>query len=99
MATLLDKTGIVRNAGVLDSSYKIPGGGITSSPNDMANFEAAILGDKLLKRSARDLMWSFLKTADGKETLQLLPRRSFAFRLIFQTIPHEADETAYIVSL
>lgn len=63
-----DKTGIVRNAGVLDSSYKIPGGGIISSADDMAKFEAAILADKLLKRGTRDLMWTSLKTADGKET-------------------------------
>src|SRR5215467_1568937 len=48
-----DKGGIVRNAGVLDSSYKIPGGGIISSADDMARFETAILGDKLLKRGTR----------------------------------------------
>jgi serine beta-lactamase-like protein LACTB len=63
-----DKAGVVRNAGVLDSSYKIPGGGIISSADDMAKFEAAILADKLLKRDTRDLMWTSLKTADGKET-------------------------------
>ena len=63
-----DKSGIVRNAGVLDSSYKIPGGGIISSADDMAKFESAILADKLLKRGTRDLMWTSLKTADGKET-------------------------------
>ncbi|HKD50321.1 MAG TPA: serine hydrolase domain-containing protein [Candidatus Acidoferrum sp.] len=60
--------GIVRNAGVLDSSYKIPGGGIISSADDMAQFESAILADRLLKRSTRDLMWTSLKTSDGKET-------------------------------
>ena len=63
-----DKSGIVRNAGVLDSSYKIPGGGIVSSADDMAKFEAAILSDKLLKRGTRDLMWTSQKTADGKQT-------------------------------
>lgn len=63
-----DKSSIVRNAGVLDSSYKIPGGGIISSADDMAKFETAVLSDKLLKRSTRDLMWTSLKTADGKET-------------------------------
>ena len=63
-----DKSGIVRNAGVLDSSYKIPGGGIISSADEMAKFEAAILADKLLQRGTRDLMWTSLKTADGKET-------------------------------
>lgn len=61
-----DKSGIVRNAGVLDSSYKIPGGGLVSSADDMASFEAAILADKLLKRATRDLMWTPLKPADGK---------------------------------
>jgi len=63
-----DKAGIVRNAGVLDSSYKIPGGGLISSADDMARFEAAILADKLMHRATRDLMWTSLKTADGKAT-------------------------------
>ena len=63
-----DKSGIVHNAGVLDSSYKIPGGGLISSADDMAQFEAAILADKLIKRPTRDLMWTSLKTADGKPT-------------------------------
>jgi CubicO group peptidase (beta-lactamase class C family) len=63
-----DKAGVVRNAGVLDSSYKIPGGGLLSSADDMARFEAAILADKLLKRPTRDLMWVPLKTTDGKPT-------------------------------
>jgi len=63
-----DKSGIVRNAGVLDSSYKIPGGGLISSADDMALFEAAMLADKFVKRPTRDLMWTPLKTSDGKST-------------------------------
>ena len=63
-----EKSGIVRNAGVLDSSYKIPGGGLISSADDMARFEAAILADKLLQRSTRDQMWASQKTDDGKPT-------------------------------
>jgi serine beta-lactamase-like protein LACTB len=63
-----DKSGIVHNAGVLDSSYKIPGGGLISSADDMARFEAAMLADKLVQRPTRDLMWTSLKTADGKVT-------------------------------
>jgi serine beta-lactamase-like protein LACTB len=63
-----DKAGVVRNAGVLDSSYKIPGGGLISSADDMAHFETAILADKLLQRATRDLMWTSQKTADGKPT-------------------------------
>src|SRR5215467_8490414 len=61
-----DKDGIVRNAGVLDSSYKIPGGGIISSADDMANFEAAILADKLMKRATRDLMWTVPEPSEVK---------------------------------
>jgi serine beta-lactamase-like protein LACTB, mitochondrial len=61
-----DKSGAVQNAGVLDSSYKIPGGGLISSADDMANFEAAILADKLLKRSTRDVMWTVAQPTEGK---------------------------------
>src|SRR5215471_3994475 len=63
-----DKSGIVRNAGVLDSSYKLPGGGLISSADDMARFEIAVLSDKLMKRETRNLMWTSLKDADGKST-------------------------------
>lgn len=63
-----DKAGVVRNAGVLDSSYKIPGGGLISSADDMARFEAAIMADKLLQRATRDLMWTSQKTVDGQPT-------------------------------
>jgi CubicO group peptidase (beta-lactamase class C family) len=62
-----DAQGAVHNAGVLDSSYKIPGGGWLSSADDMARYEAAILADTLLKRPTRDLMWTPGKTTDGKQ--------------------------------
>jgi len=61
------KDGAVENADFLDSSYKIPGGGWLSSAEDMAHFEVAILNDKLLKRSTRDLMWTPLKASDGSK--------------------------------
>lgn len=60
-------SGTVQNAEFLDSSYKIPGGGWLSSAEDMAHFEVAILNDKLMKRSSRDLMWTPLKPTDGGE--------------------------------
>jgi CubicO group peptidase (beta-lactamase class C family) len=63
-----DKSGLVHNAGVLDSSYKIPGGGLISSADDMARFESGILADKFVKHSTRELMWTSLKTEDGKAT-------------------------------
>lgn len=61
------KDGAVQNADFLDSSYKIPGGGWLSSAEDMAHFEVALLNDKLLKRSTRDLMWTPLKPSDGSK--------------------------------
>src|SRR6202142_666755 len=59
--------GTVRNADFLDSSYKIPGGGWLSSAEDIARFEVAILNEKLIKRSTRDLMWTPLKPSDGSK--------------------------------
>jgi len=61
------KDGTVENADFLDSSYKIPGGGWLSSAEDMARFEVAVLNDKLIKRSTRDLMWTPLKPSDGSK--------------------------------
>lgn len=60
------KSGTVENTDFLDSSYKIPGGGWLSSAEDMAQFEVAILHDKLMKRATRDLMWTPLKPSEGK---------------------------------
>src|SRR6267142_209345 len=62
------KSGVVVNADFLDSSYKIHGGGWLSSAEDMAYFEVAILGDRLVSRATRDVMWTSQKTSDGKET-------------------------------
>ncbi|MGA3350110.1 MAG: serine hydrolase domain-containing protein [Candidatus Sulfotelmatobacter sp.] len=62
-----DKSGTVLNADFLDSSYKIPGGGWLSSAEDVARFEVAILNDKLIRRTTRDLMWTPLKPTDGKK--------------------------------
>jgi serine beta-lactamase-like protein LACTB, mitochondrial len=57
----------VQNADFLDSSYKIPGGGWLSSAEDMARFEVAVLNDKLIRRSTRDLMWTPLRPSDGSK--------------------------------
>jgi serine beta-lactamase-like protein LACTB, mitochondrial len=66
------ESGAVRNADFLDSSYKIPGGGWLSSAEDMAKFEVAILNDKLIRRTTRDLMLTPLKPSDGsKDTYAL----------------------------
>jgi serine beta-lactamase-like protein LACTB len=63
-----DDSGHVVNAELLDSSYKIPGGGWLSSADDMARFEVAILHDKLVKPATRDLMWTPQKLANGSKS-------------------------------
>ncbi len=63
-----NKSGAVENADFLDSSYKIPGGGWLSSADDLAEFEIALLDDRLVKRATRDVMWASQKTSDGKLT-------------------------------
>ena len=63
-----DKSGVLHNAGVLDSSYKIPGGGLISSADDMASFAAAMLAGKLLRPATQSAMWTVQHTSDGKPT-------------------------------
>lgn len=95
-----DKAGVVRNAGVLDSSYKIPGGGIISSADDMASFAGALLADRLLKRATRDLMWTSLRTADGKETGYGLGwgiRDKFGLHILAHTGGQQGTSTALAV--
>jgi serine beta-lactamase-like protein LACTB len=69
-----DKTesGVVRNADFLDSSYKIPGGGWLSSAEDMARFEVAMVDDKLIRRTMRNLMWTPLQPTDGSRMITRL---------------------------
>jgi CubicO group peptidase (beta-lactamase class C family) len=62
-----DKSGAITNAEFLDSSYKIPGGGWLSSADDMAQFEVAMLEDRIVNRATRDVMWTPLNPSDGKE--------------------------------
>jgi serine beta-lactamase-like protein LACTB, mitochondrial len=50
--------GQVRNATLLDSSYKIPGGGYVSTSEDLVRFAQALLDDKLLKASSVAEMWT-----------------------------------------
>jgi len=63
-----DPSGAIANADFLDSSYKIPGGGWLSSADDMARFEVAMLKNRIVQQKTRDLMWTPLKTGNGKKT-------------------------------
>jgi serine beta-lactamase-like protein LACTB, mitochondrial len=90
----------VQNAGVLDSSYKIPGGGLISSADDMARFEIAILNGRLLKRASRDLMWTTVEPAEGKPThyaLGWFVRDEFGVKTIGHTGGQQGTDTTFLL--
>jgi serine beta-lactamase-like protein LACTB len=96
-----DKSGVVENAGVLDSSYKIPGGGLISSADDMARFEIAILANKLLKPTTRDLMWTPEKAADGSENGYALgwgTQKKYGLALVEHTGGQQGTSTSIILA-
>jgi CubicO group peptidase (beta-lactamase class C family) len=57
-----------RNATLMDPSYKLPGGGLLSTSEDLARFAIALTGGKLLRDETFRHMWSTQKTRDGTET-------------------------------
>lgn len=56
------------NAGLMDSSYKIPGGGYVSTAEDLVRFQLAMMEGKIVKPATVSLMWTSQKTSDGKPT-------------------------------
>jgi serine beta-lactamase-like protein LACTB len=95
-----DKSGVVQNAGVLDSSYKIPGGGLISSADDMARFEIAIVTNKLLKPATRDLMWTPQKAADGSQNGYALgwgTQKKYGLALVEHTGGQQGTSTSIIL--
>lgn len=62
------KPGEVYNADLHDTSMKIPGGGLLSTPDDLVRYGIALNTGKLLKKATVELMWTELKTRDGTGT-------------------------------
>lgn len=62
-----NKQGKVENSELLDSSYKIPGGGWLSNATDMAHYEIALMKGELVKPATLALMSTPLKPTDGSE--------------------------------
>src|SRR5205085_890951 len=60
--------GQILNSGLADTSYKIPGGGFCTTTADLAHFAIALMENRLLKPETMRLMWTPLKTRDGKST-------------------------------
>jgi CubicO group peptidase (beta-lactamase class C family) len=58
--------GQVKNAGLMDSSYKIPGGGYVTTAEDLMRFAQALMDGKILKPETLAQMWTPTKLTGGK---------------------------------
>jgi serine beta-lactamase-like protein LACTB, mitochondrial len=60
------QSGQLRNSGLADTSYKIPGGGFISTVEDLAKFAIAMQTGGLVKKETLDKMWVKQTLKDGK---------------------------------
>ena len=63
-----DSDGRLRNSGLTDTSYKVPGGGLCATAADVARFGSALVSGRLLQPSTLDLMLTRQRTRDGRTT-------------------------------
>ncbi|MCL4818811.1 MAG: beta-lactamase family protein [Vicinamibacteria bacterium] len=76
--------GTLLNAGLADTSYKVPGGGLLSTAGDLLRFAAALFEGRLLDEGSRRAMWTPARTRGGAELRyglgwSLEPGRAIAF--------------------
>jgi CubicO group peptidase (beta-lactamase class C family) len=57
-----------RNAILMDASYKIPGGGLVSTVEDLSRFAIALMDTTLIGQDSFRQMWTSKKTRNGTET-------------------------------
>jgi CubicO group peptidase (beta-lactamase class C family) len=62
------RNGQVVNAELMDSSYKIPGGGYVSTPRDLVTLADALIAGTLVKSETLQLMWTSQKLPNGEAT-------------------------------
>ena len=59
--------GELRNSALMDGSYKLGGGGLCASAEDLARFAQALMAGKLVQPETLAAMWTRQRTNDGKE--------------------------------
>jgi serine beta-lactamase-like protein LACTB len=62
------ESGDSQNSAIVDNSNKIPGGGLSSTVEDLAKFALALQTGKLLKEETLKQMWTPQRTRDGQAT-------------------------------
>jgi serine beta-lactamase-like protein LACTB len=60
--------GDLQNSAIVDNSSKIPGGGLSSTAEDLAKFAVALQTGRLLREETLKQMWTPQRTRDGKPT-------------------------------
>lgn len=64
----LSRNGEVENCDLVDTSYKIPGGGLSSTVGDMVAFALAVRTGRLLRPETVEMMWTPQKLRSGEVT-------------------------------
>lgn len=59
--------GALQNSELMDGSYKLGGGGLCASAEDLARFAQALVAGKLVKPETLRAMWTRQRTKDGTE--------------------------------
>lgn len=62
----VDENGALHNAGLADTSNKIPGGGMLSTSADLVRLALAVHGGRLLRPETVEEMWTAQRMRDGK---------------------------------
>lgn len=57
--------GVLQNSALMDGSYKLGGGGLCASAEDLARFASSLAGGKLVAASTLQAMWTAQHTNDG----------------------------------
>jgi len=58
--------GTIENCALADTSNKMPGGGMVSTPEDLVKFANAVMKGQLVKPETRDQMYTRQQTREGK---------------------------------